>query len=115
MIRDNVQVPLQHHQIRIMVTSDVIHARSLIVKAVPALVLIDEELPDRGGYEACRLLRQDLPSHALPILLLYRKKNTIDPDQTLRARLAGATAGLTLPMDVNTFVQAVKEYLSKGR
>jgi DNA-binding response OmpR family regulator len=114
MIRDNVQVPLQHHQIRVIVTSDVIHARSLIVKEAPALVLINEELPDRDGYQVCLRLRQDLPPQALPILLLQNKKDTVDPNQPLRVRLAGATASLTLPMDANELVQAVKKYLSKG-
>ena len=114
MIRDNVQVPLQHHQVCVMMTSDVIHARFLIVKEAPALVLIDEELPVLGGYQACHILRLDLPPQALPILFLHSKKDPVDPHQTLRARLAGATADLTLPMDANEFVQSVKAYLSKG-
>jgi PleD family two-component response regulator len=114
MIKDNVLVPLQQHQIHVIVTSDAKDALILICNEPPALVLINEELPDLDGYHLCQLLHKNAHLQDLPLLLLLKKKEAFEPQQTLRVRLAGATASLTLPMDPDEFVQTVKKYLNEG-
>lgn len=114
MIQDNVLIPLRQNQIHVIVTSDAKDAPGLICDEPPALVLIHEELPSFDGYHLCQILRKNTLLRDLPLILLLKKREVFDPQQTLRVRLAGATASLTLPMDPDEFVQAVKKYLNKG-
>src|SRR5947208_15987647 len=83
MIKDNVHVPLQHPQIHVIVTSDAKDALILICNEPPALVLINEELPDLDGYHLCQLLHKNAHLQDLPLLLLLKKKEAFEPQQTL--------------------------------
>ncbi len=81
-------------------------------EVAPDLILLDAELPDMSGIDACRLLHSDLRiGHNVPILILASDKPT--PEQRVAALHAGAWDFLRAPPDpaelwltLETYVQA---------
>ena len=58
-------------------------------EVAPDLILLDAELPDMSGIDACRLLHSDVRiGHNVPILILASDKPT--PEQRVAALHAGA-------------------------
>ena len=81
-------------------------------EVAPDLILLDAELPDMSGIDACRLLHSDPRfGHNVPILILASDKPT--PEQRVAALHAGAWDFLRAPADpeelwltLGTYVQA---------
>src|SRR6266702_1909062 len=78
----------------------------------PDTIILDADLPDMTGIDACRLLHNDLRiGHNVPILILATDKPT--PEQRVTALRAGAWDVLRAPRDpaelwltLETYVQA---------
>src|SRR5947207_7721736 len=78
----------------------------------PDTIILDADLPDMSGIDACRLLHNDLRiGHNVPILILATDKPT--PEQRVTALRAGAWDFLPFPLDpddlslqLQTFVHA---------
>jgi CheY-like chemotaxis protein len=81
-------------------TSGVARARELL----PALVLIDMQLPDIDGGEVLRRLRADPATAALTCVAL--SANAMHED-VRRARAAGFDDYWTKPIDLSAFLQAI--------
>ncbi|PYP64367.1 MAG: hypothetical protein DMD37_02830 [Gemmatimonadetes bacterium] len=78
----------------------------------PDTIILDADLPDMSGIDACRLLHNDLRiGHNVPILILASDKPT--PEQRVTALRAGAWDFVPYPLDADqlslklqTFVHA---------
>ena len=78
----------------------------------PDTIILDADLPDMSGIDACRLLHNDLRiGHNVPILILASDKPT--PEQRVTALRAGAWDFIPYPLDADqlslklqTFVHA---------
>jgi two-component system, cell cycle response regulator DivK len=76
----------------------------------PALVLMDIQLPGMDGISALKLLRQDPATRTIRVMAVTASAMTQDR-QTILA--AGFDAYQSKPINVKSFLEAVKELLAK--
>jgi CheY-like chemotaxis protein len=76
----------------------------------PALVLMDIQLPGMDGITALKLLREDPATRAIRVMAVTASAMTQDR-QTILA--AGFDAYQSKPINVKSFLEAVKELLAK--
>ena len=80
----------------------------------PDMIIIDAELPDMSGIEACRLLHSDLRiGHTVPTLILAPNKPT--PDERVAALRAGVWDFLLYPPDPEELLLSLETYLQAKR
>jgi signal transduction histidine kinase/ActR/RegA family two-component response regulator len=76
----------------------------------PDIVLLDLHLPDIPGAEVLRRLREDPTTHDIPVIVISADAT---PSQIRKLLAEGADAYLTKPLDVQRFLQLVRETLKK--
>lgn len=75
----------------------------------PSLMILDVDLPDLGGFEVCRRLKNDPHTAGVPILQVsaaYREAG-----HRVRGLDGGADAYLTLPVDKEELIATVRALL----
>lgn len=107
-VRKIVQMTLEREHIRVIMASDGLSALACVADEVPALILLDVQLPRMDGYHICQIIRKHLQYRQIPIIMLSGKDSLFDK---IRGRLAGSTEYLTKPFDSEELVQTVKKYL----
>ena len=81
-------------------------------QVVPDLVLADVYMPEIGGYELCRFIKQDERFAKTPVVLLISSFEPFDEDE---ARRAGADDVVTKPFQsIRQLVSRVGSLLNKG-
>ncbi len=108
-VRKIVQMTLQREQIRVITAADGLSALSAVADEMPALILLDIQLPRMDGYSICQIIRKNLQFREIPIIMLSGKDGLFDK---IRGRLAGSTEYLTKPFDSEELVQTVRKYLA---
>jgi DNA-binding response OmpR family regulator len=79
-------------------------------ESTPDLLIADVHMPEPGGYDVCRALREKDPT--LPVLLLVGSFEPFDPAEV---QACGADAFLKKPFDSQELLQKVEELLeSRG-
>lgn len=81
-------------------------ARSIL----PGLIILDVMLPEMDGFEICKLLRRDMNTAAIPIIMLTAKAAEID--RVLGLEL-GADDYLTKPFSPRELILRVKKLLER--
>jgi CheY-like chemotaxis protein len=71
----------------------------------PDLIVIDYKLPDLGGAEVCRRLRDDPETEPLPIIAVTGAPETVQQDGCV------ADAVLAKPCGLDTFIAAARLFL----
>ena len=84
-------------------------ALRLVAERGPRLVVLDVQLPDFDGWEACRRLKQD-PATA-STLVLQTSATFVSEQDTVRSLESGADACLTEPVDPLVLVATVRALL----
>jgi twitching motility two-component system response regulator PilG len=107
-VRKIVQMTLQREHIRVITASDGLSALTSVADEIPALILLDIQLPRMDGYHICQIIRKNLQFRQIPIIMLSGKDGLFDK---MRGRLAGSTEYLTKPFDSVELVQTVKKHL----
>ena len=79
-------------------------------RARPSLVLLDLELPDMSGYEACVELRERAGEH-LPIVFLSATRT--EPSDRVAGLLVGADDYVTKPFDPDELLARMRTLLSR--
>jgi len=80
----------------------------------PDTIIIDAELPDMSGIDACRLLHSDPRiGHTVPTLILAPNKPT--PEQRVAALRAGVWDFLLYPPDREELLLSLETYLQAKR
>jgi len=100
---------LQREHIRVITAADGLSALSAVADEMPALILLDIQLPRMDGYSICQIIRKNLQFREIPIIMLSGKDGLFDK---IRGRLAGSTEYLTKPFDSEELVQTVRKYLA---
>ncbi len=77
-------------------------------REIPALILLDIQLPLMDGYEVARRLRQIDPVKAIPIIAVTSYAMVGDRDKALEA---GCTGYMEKPINPATFMDEIKKYL----
>ena len=80
--------------------------------APPDLIVLDVMLPEVDGLEVCKILRRDLATSAIPIVLLSAKAAEVD--RVLGLEL-GADDYVTKPFSPRELVLRVKKLLGRGQ
>src|SRR5438445_6620209 len=107
-VRKIVQMPLERERIRVITAGDGLSALTSVADEVPALILLDIQLPRMDGYHICQIIRKNLQFRTIPIIMLSGQDGLFDK---MRGRLAGSTEYLTKPFDSVELVQTVKKHL----
>ncbi|HVU73574.1 MAG TPA: hybrid sensor histidine kinase/response regulator [Mycobacteriales bacterium] len=87
-------------------------AASAVLRAMPALVLVDDELPDGSGAELLQLLASQPETALIPVVVLAQDAE--DRRVAVRLRGAGAAAVLDLPLNVRELLRVVGRYLDRA-
>jgi CheY-like chemotaxis protein len=75
----------------------------------PDLVIMDIMMPGMDGVEACRRIRENPATQAIPVLMFSALSGDDDVE---RARLAGANHLITKPFNLVGLGQVVKSFFS---
>ncbi len=75
----------------------------------PDVIILDVNLPDISGYEACRRIKQDPGTAAISVLQI--SASFVSPDDRVRALEAGADGYLLYPIDPMVLVATVRALL----
>jgi two-component system cell cycle response regulator DivK len=86
-------------------------AIELALAAVPALVLMDVQLPGMSGAEALERLRGDGRTAAIPVLALTAQAMEGDRERFLAAGFDGY---LSKPVDILELLRTVQEHCDRG-
>ncbi len=108
-VRKIVQMTLQREHIRVITASDGLSALTSVADEMPAVILLDIQLPRMDGYHICQIIRKHLQYRQIPIIMLSGRDGLFDK---MRGRLAGSTEYLTKPFDSAELVQTVKKHLA---
>src|SRR5258708_38152225 len=95
-----------------------VHTGALAVESVrdvrPDTIILDADLPDMSGIDACRLLHNDLRiGHTVPTPILVSNNPT--PEQRVAALRAGAWDFLLYPPDPEELLVSLETYLQAKR
>src|SRR5579883_949435 len=110
-VRKIVQMTLQRENIRVIAAGDGLSALTSVADEMPALILLDVQLPRMDGYQICQIIRKNLQFRQIPIIMLSGKDGLFDK---MRGRLAGSTEYITKPFDSAELVQTVKRHLDSA-
>jgi two-component system cell cycle response regulator len=79
-----------------------------VVQHMPNLAILDVMMPDMGGYELCRKLRQPPLNSKMPIVMLTAMNDEMERQRALEA---GASDIWSKPFDIELFRQRIKKIL----
>lgn len=107
-VRKLVAVTLERQGYRVIVAPDGIQALAKIEETQPELIFLDITMPYMDGYQVCKVLRGNPKTKKVPIVMLSGKDGIIDK---MRARLVGASAHVSKPVDPNTLLATVRKFV----
>jgi two-component system response regulator len=73
---------------------------------LPAVILMDLNLPKIGGLEAVRLIREHPATKLVPVVILT---SSDEEDDRLRGYQVGANSYVRKPVEFNEFANAIKQ------
>ena len=89
-------------------TSEGINAIDRAFELVPDIIICDLNLPGKNGFEICQILKKDLRTSHIPIIILTASD---DQDSYLKALESGADIFLTKPFNLKVLIQSIKVLL----
>jgi DNA-binding response OmpR family regulator len=109
LLRRSVAFLLQQEGYRVVLASSGTEALAACRERLPDLIVLDIGLPDVGGVEVCRRLRQET---AVPILMLTARTGEADKIVGLDA---GADDYVTKPVGAGELAARIRAALRRGR
>jgi len=85
-------------------------ALEILKTEMPDLILLDIMLPEMDGFEVCRLIRSDMRTRHIPVVMLTAKKSREDME---RGEQVGANWYITKPFKSSMVTETVKRFLEK--
>jgi CheY-like chemotaxis protein len=107
-----VGLMLQHQGYLITAASSGIQSIALAQSEKPDLILLDIMMPEMDGYEVARMLRTDLATNSIPIIMFTAKTQV---DDKVAGFEAGADDYLTKPTQPRELFAHVKAVLARGK
>ena len=89
-------------------TSNGVNAIEQSLEIIPDVIICDLNLPDKNGFEICQILKKDLRTSHIPVLILTASD---DPDSYLKSLESGADLFLTKPFNLKFLSQSIKGLL----
>jgi DNA-binding response OmpR family regulator len=110
-IRDLIVFTLQTNDFQVI---DAVNGQDGIQKATeikPDLILMDVRMPKMSGFEACRILKRQKSTKAIPIVFLSAKGQEADIDAGLAL---GAAGYLLKPFDLDEPPRRIRQILNNS-
>lgn len=107
-----IQILLECEGIDVRTAEHALEAMEVLKTCLPALILMDIQLPGMDGLELTRHLRRDPRFDAVTIVALTAYAMKKDEED---ARNSGCDGYLTKPIDTRTFPSVVRRYLDTPR
>ena len=112
-IRKVIELTFADEGMEVVTVGDGRSAFEKVVQLDPDLVLADVYMPEVGGYELCRSIKQDERFAKTPVVLLI---SSFEPFDEAEARRAGADDVVTKPFQsIRQLVSRVGSLLQKGQ
>ena len=80
-------------------------------KFKPDLILLNVNLPNKDGREVCRILKSDISTGHIPVIMLTGR---MDYETERQCYNAGANDFLTKPFDVSELIARINAILNTG-
>jgi twitching motility two-component system response regulator PilG len=106
-VRKLVSMKLGKFGHRVITAVDGIEALAKMTEEVPDLILIDVAMPRIDGYQLCKLIKNNLTTKDVPIVMLSGKDGLLDK---VRGKMAGASDYMTKPFEPETLLQTVNQH-----
>ena len=78
------------------------------MELIPDIIICDLNLPEKNGFQICEILKKDLRTSHIPIIILTASDNQ---DSYLKALESGADIFLTKPFNLKVLAQSIKGLL----
>jgi CheY-like chemotaxis protein len=102
---DLTQSFLSRSECRLLTANTGLEAIKVARSESPDLIILDIEMPEMNGIQACRILKSDPVTSGIPVIVLTSMQMEDE------ARRAGADHFLRKPIDEPTFLDEVKRFL----
>lgn len=102
---ERIRVALSEDGHQVTTTTDGGEAERRIIEEKPEVAVLDVALPNRSGFQICRVIRAHARVHHVPIVLLSSLDRDSDRYWALRQ---GATEFIAKPLDVDAVRDKVR-------
>lgn len=99
---------LQQHGYEVIVAETGLQGLSLAAERLPALILLDIQLPGMDGHAVARTLKRDARLRMIPIIAVTSYAMVGDREKCLEA---GAEGYIEKPINPDTFVTEIERFL----
>jgi DNA-binding response OmpR family regulator len=107
---DVVKLRLEANNYEVATLTDPRNIVEVIKRESPDLILLDIVMPGIDGYQAVKMVRSDLKTVSVPVVLLTGKD--LDPKETYRkCRELGLAGFLVKPVESKELLDKVKELI----
>ncbi|TDD74668.1 substrate-binding domain-containing protein [Flavobacterium caseinilyticum] len=89
-------------------TSDGTNAIERALELIPDIIICDLNLPVKSGFEICEILKKDLRTSHIPVIILTASDDTESYSKALES---GADIFLTKPFNLKSLSQSIKSLL----
>ena len=110
-VRRYIKEPLEFHY-NVVEAKDGKQGMQIARQIIPDLVISDIMMPGVDGYELCRVLKQEITTSHIPIILLTAKASE---ESVIRGLSTGADDYITKPFNANILAIRVKNLIDLRR
>jgi diguanylate cyclase (GGDEF)-like protein len=107
-LRTVLKMQLERAQYAVRAAEDGEAGLKLISEKIPDLVLLDVMMPGMDGWEVCRIIKSDLATANVPVIMLTARNEAVD---RVRGLDGGANDYLTKPYEVDELLARVRNIL----
>ena len=105
-ILEALKIILESEGYDIETVVDSTYARDAVLRKKPSLVLLDIWMPNLDGTEVAKLLKDDIRTRSIPVILLSAIRNI-----SRTADHVGATGYLSKPFNIEQLTTTVKKHI----
>jgi len=100
---------IEHLGHKIHIAKDGVQALKLLTKLKPSVILLDIQMPHMDGFECCQRIKSVASRATIPVIFM---SGSHDEHDIGKARLIGAQAYVTKPIDAEVLINEINFQLS---
>jgi len=102
---------LEHEGFLVLEAENALQALELLQTRLPDLILMDINMPEIDGYTLTRQIKATPHTSQVPVIALTANVMRGDKERSLRA---GCDGYIEKPIDIDSFVEQVNQFLNNG-